>query len=174
MLATQSVNAYASGSPDGSTLLVVEESARAHLLDAATGKLLQDFVHDGVTGKLVFDVRYQSFRANSVALFSPDGRRVAVGGDLEPRLIFETETDGYFSTLDGADRIEWPHMMFDPDGTKIVSAESEWDASSGAVLGIVRPACPDTLIGGAGWTRDGRSVVAPLPFTNPIRITAHK
>jgi WD40 repeat protein len=152
--------AAAAFSPDGSTLLVVDESARAHLLDAATGKLLRDFVRDGATGKLVFDLRYQSFRANGVALFSPDGRRVAVGGDLGPRLIFETETGGYVSTLDGADRIERPHMMFNPDGTKIVSAEAEWDSNSGAVLGIVRPARPDTLIGGAGWTRDGRSVVA--------------
>jgi WD40 repeat protein len=152
--------AGAAFSPDGSTLLVVDESARAHLLDAATGKFLRDFVHAGATGKLAFDLRYQSFWANGVALFSPDGRRVAVGGDLGPRLIFETETGGYVSTLDGADRIEQPHMMFNPDGTKIVSAEAEWDANSGAVLGIVRPAHPDTLIGGAGWTRDGRSVVA--------------
>ena len=51
-------------------------------------------------------------------------------------------------------------MMFNPDGTKIVSAEAEWDAGSGAVLGSVRSAHPNILIGGSGWTHDGRSVVA--------------
>ena len=35
--------AAAAFSPDGSTLLVVDGSTRAHLLDAATGKLLRDF-----------------------------------------------------------------------------------------------------------------------------------
>lgn len=152
--------AAAAFSPDGDTLLVVDESTRAHLLDAATGKLLRDFVHAGTTGELVFDLRYQQFRANGVAMFSADGRRVAVGGDLGPRLIFETETGRYVSTLHGADWIERPHMMFNPAGTKLVSAEAEWDVNSGAILGIVRPTRLDTLIGGAGWTRDGRSVVA--------------
>ena len=152
--------AAAAFSPDGRTVLVVDESARAHLLEAATGRLLRDFVQDGTTGHLSLDLRYQQFWPSGVASFSPDGKRVAVGGDLGPRLIFETETGRYISTLRGADWIERPHMMFSPDGTKIVSAEAQWDANSGAILGIVRPARPDTLIGGVGWTRDGRSVVA--------------
>jgi WD40 repeat protein len=152
--------AAAAFSPDGGTLLVVDESTRARLLDAATGKLLREFVHVGTTGEFQFDLRYQQFRANGVAIFSPDGRRVAVGADLSPRLVFETETGRYVSTLHGADWIERPHMIFNPDGSKLVSAEAEWDVNSGAILGIVRPTRLDTLIGGAGWTRDGRSVVA--------------
>jgi WD40 repeat protein len=152
--------AAAAFSPDGQTLLVVDESARAHLLDATTGKLLRDFVHDGATGELMWDMRYRSFNASGVALFSPDGKRVAVGGDLGSRLVFETATGRYVSTLAGADRIERPHMMFNPDGTKVISAEAQWDANSGAIQGVVRPERSDALIGGAGWTRDGRSVVA--------------
>ena len=85
---------------------------------------------------------------------------MAVGGDLGPRLIFETETGRSKLALRGAAWMARPHLKFSPDGTKIVSAEAEWDANSGAVLGILRPARPDTLIGGAGWTRDGRSDVA--------------
>jgi WD40 repeat protein len=152
--------AAAAFSPDGRTILVVDESARAQLLEAATGRLLRDFVKESMTGHLALDLRYQRFRPREVALFSPDGKRVAVGGDLGPRLIFETETGRHISTLRGADWIERPHMMFSPDGAKIVSAEAQWDANRGVILGQVRPAHPDTMIGGVGWTRDGRSVVA--------------
>jgi WD40 repeat protein len=159
--------AAAAFSPDGRTVLVVDESARAHLLEAATGRLPRDFVKDGTTGQNSLDLRYQQFSPSGVASFSPDGKRVAVGGDLGPRMIFETETGRYISTLHGADRIERPHIMFSPDGTKIVSAEAQWDVNSGVILGIVRPAHPDTLIGGAGWTRDGRSVVATCDVAYP-------
>ena len=117
------ISIFASFSPDGRRLLVMNGAAR--VLDAETG---------AEVAFLSEDPRH--------AEFSPDGARVVTGNWDGTSRIFDAETGAELALLRGNERSVL-HAKFSPDGTRVVTTSSDgtarvFEAWTGVELALLR------------------------------------
>jgi WD40 repeat protein len=142
-------------SPDGRWIASGGRDTDAHITDAATGELHRTLA--GHTGPIVgID-------------WTPGGDRLATGSADGTARVWEISDDGARELLTVAARETQGGaggMAFSPDGERLLTGDAGiraakiWDVGiSGGAEWANLPA-PDDFLGSAGFTPDGRSVVA--------------
>jgi WD40 repeat protein len=179
-------------SPDGRLIVVGTSENRAAVHDATDGKLLhilpgaafEDMADRLVKNsgddnlgvvdpiaKAVASATWQIWGAATEAVFSPDGKIIAVTGPANPDssvLLFDTETGALVRTLTGGFGTLFTGGMgygrtlaFSPNGSTVIAAPSGtmikiWNVADGAL----RAQFPARGIGSFVLTSDGQAVIS--------------
>ena len=179
-------------SPDGKRIVVGSAENRALLYDADTGELLHVLpgasyeemrdrllAKSGSNGLTIADpiidavsgATFKIFGAATDAVFSPNGRTIAVTGAANPDgsvRLFDTETGHLVRTLVGGrgQALVPPYgygstLAFSPDGSSIIAAPLDltikvWDAATGAL----KLEFPAKGVGSFLLTQDGKAVIS--------------
>ena len=109
-------------SPDGARILTASWDKTAKLWDAATGRLIVVFAHQGTV--------------NSAA-FSPDGTRILTASADHTAKLWDAASGKLIASFGHQNEVN--AAAFSPDGSRIVTASSDktarlWDAASGKLI----------------------------------------
>lgn len=144
---------YVEFSPDGGQLVAVTGKLSAFLWDSSY-KLLFDFKDPNLSG----------FSNSASASFSPDGKRVAIGGIYRDALrVWDTRTGSLVATLANPFQHFMPsYPHFNTDGSAIVGYDGRastriWDAQSGLQLDVI--GVWSAPFSQARFSHDGKSIV---------------
>ncbi|WP_067837500.1 TIR domain-containing protein [Nocardia lijiangensis] len=130
------------------------------LIDAANGESIGSPIEWNSKG-LIMDVA-----------FSPDDRRIALGGCFDGLQVWDTETgqsiplQGHIDCVNG--------VAFSPDGERVVSGSADgtvrlWDARTGRQLASSPPAEKNAHVRAVAFSPDGR-MIASGGFDNMIHL----
>jgi len=109
-------------SPDSSRILTASWDKTAKLWDAATGKLIAVFPHQGTV---------------NTAVFSPDGSRILTASADHSAKLWEAASGKLLALFTHADEVNG--AAFRPDGIQVITGSSDktaklWDAGSGRLI----------------------------------------
>jgi WD40 repeat protein len=157
---------YIAYSPDG-----------RYLVNSGNGDTSQLTFWDATTGQLL-----NQFQVNHGALaFSPDSRRLAIGGETVQ--IWDVESQAVVMRLEEFDNGVY-YLAYSPDGRVIATADGAvirlWDSQTGASLGILAGENQDSIIAlafspnsthlvSSSW--DGVTVVWDMTTYTPTRLS---
>jgi WD40 repeat protein/serine/threonine protein kinase len=113
---------YVVFSPDGARILTASWDKTAKLWDAASGRLIRVFAHEG---------------AVNTAVFSPDGARILTASSDKTARLWDAATGKLIVSFGHQDQVN--AAAFSPDGARILTASSDkaarlWDAASGKLV----------------------------------------
>jgi WD40 repeat protein/serine/threonine protein kinase len=113
---------YVVFSPDGARILTASWDKTAKLWDAASGRLIRVFAHQG---------------AVNTAMFSPDGARILTASSDKTARLWDAASGKLIASFGHQDEVN--AAAFSPDGARILTASSDkaarlWDAGSGKLV----------------------------------------
>ncbi len=122
-------------SPSGLRLASASHDGTVKVWDAATGQMIHSLqAHGPVTAQH----RRTLLRAGDSVAFSPDGHRLASGGEDQTVKIWDADNGQEIRTLKGHSDGVWS-MAFSPDGRQLATASNDgtvkvWDAATGQMI----------------------------------------
>jgi WD40 repeat protein len=160
----------AEASPNGRMVLTAANDGTARLWDIRTGREIirpqdcgfsEDFEYSCLTtGVVTSMVQAGAIGFLEAAVFSPDGRRVAVAGKDGTAFVLDATGGRELVSLEGHTGRVFD-VAYSPDGERMVTAGEDdtarvWDAGSGRQLAVLRGHRRDVYA--ATFTPDGRRV----------------
>jgi len=152
-------------SPDGSRIATAGSIGSAQARDqeaASSAAATEATVWDARTGKRLLSLTGATSSIHDIA-YSPDGRRIATGGDDGAAILWDASSGRRLFTLPDADAGGgFLGVAFSPDGTRLATADGIgrlriWSLAARRVVRSIRAGTPQC---GVTWSPDGRLVGA--------------
>jgi WD40 repeat protein len=145
-------------SPEGSWIAISWGDGFVGIWNAADGALLMTLDPGQLYHVRMPDWRETERSSRTFAMFTPDGRHLAVSDYIGRVVVWDTRTgERVHDAQISPDSLE-RFISISPDGGSLAADDRFWDLATGKPSAAILPSGPDAVLGAVGWTRDGRSM----------------